>query len=251
MKKFLILLTLLGGVELPAQTIVQELFSVGGPSHVSDMDLPAPTHGGSILIAMPGPLAPGVRVLSITDNAPGGSNTYKQVPGAASSCGASLDIWYCENCRPGVREIKYHFSGHVASINTFLEVSKLQLSAVVDGSGAHVSDGTGTSAGLEAGPTITTAATDFIVARYFSNDPAPTGVSPAAWKYKTTYVYALDRPAGTYQPTLTGGGPSGSYCMSLAAFKAAASGVIAEQGSGSKHSRPGSTLLSDNELAKF
>jgi len=249
-KKILILLFLLGGVELPAQTIVQELFSVGGPSHVSDMDVPAPTSEGSILIAMPGPLSPGVRVLSITDNAPGGGNTYKQVPGAASSCAgkASLDIWYCENCKSGVTELKYHFSGHVPSINTFLEISKLALSSIVDGSGVHVSDGTGTSAGLEVGPSITTTATDFVVARYFSTDPTPTGVTPAPWKYKSTYVYALDRPSGTQQPTLTGGSDAGSFCISMAAFKTAASGAISQLGSGARHSRTGSTLFSDTEL---
>ena len=66
-KKILIFLFLLGTVELPAQTIVQELFSVGGPSHISDMDVKAPTSEGSILIAMPGPLATGIKVLGIND----------------------------------------------------------------------------------------------------------------------------------------------------------------------------------------
>ncbi len=250
--KFLILLFLLGTVELPAQTIVQEIFSVGGPSHVSDMDVPAPTSEGSILIAMPGPLSPGVKVLSINDNAPGGGNIYKQVPGAASSCGkAALDIWYCENCKAGVTELKYHFSGHVPSINTFLEVSRLALSSPVDGSGVHVSDGTANNAGLEVGPSIQTTATDFVVARYFSTDPTPTGVTPAAWKYKSTYVYALDQPSGSHQPTLAGGSAAGNFCMSMAAFKTVAAGSVSQQQSEVRRSQKLSTLVSDNEEPKF
>jgi hypothetical protein len=224
--KLLILLFLCAGVQLSAQTIVQQFVAVSGPSRVSDMDLPADTSSGSVLIAMPGPLSPSVKVLSVTDNAPGGGNTYKQVPGAASSCtGAnmSLDIWYCEDCKPGVNELKFHLSDHVrGSINSFLEVSKMALSPVLDGSGAHVSDGTGTSAGLEVGPSITTTATDFIIARYFSTAHSPTGVIPATWTYKTSYVYVPNASPATYQPTLTDGSPAGSFCMSMAAFKTAA-----------------------------
>jgi hypothetical protein len=242
-KKLLILLLLWGGVELSAQTIVQQFVAVSSrPSPVSDMDLPAATGSGNVLIAMPGPLAPGVTVLSVTDNAPAGGNTYKQVPGAASSCGAngSLDIWYCENCNSGVTELKFHLSGDARiSINAFLEVSKMPLSSVVDGSGAHVSDGTRTSGGLEVGPSITTTATDFIIARYFSTNPIPTGVTPAAWTYKTSYVYVLNGPSGTYQPTLIGGSAAGSFCMSMAAFKTVASVAISQpisqQGLGARH----------------
>jgi hypothetical protein len=225
-KKLLILLLLCAGVELSAQTIVQQFVAVSGPSQVSDMDLPADTLSGSVIIAMPGPLAPGVKVLSVTDNAPEGGNTYKQVSGAASSCtgaNVSLDIWYCENCKAGVNELKFHLSEHVrGSINTFLEVSKMTLSSVLDGSGAHVSDGTGTSGGLEVGPNITTTATDLSIARYFSAAPSPTGVTPATWTYKTSYVYVPNGSPGTYQPTLVGGSPAGSFCISMAAFKTAA-----------------------------
>ncbi|HKM86499.1 MAG TPA: hypothetical protein VJW96_09850 [Terriglobales bacterium] len=238
-KKLLIWLLLWGGVELSAQTIVQQLFKISSmPSPVSDMDLPAPTGAGSVLIAMPGPVSPGVKVLSVTDNAPAGGNTYKQVPGAASSCGenVSLDIWYCEKCNSGVTELKFHLSGNAkASINAFLEISQMQLSAVLDGSGAHVNDGTRTSGALEVGPSITTTATDFIIARYYSTNPIPTGVTPAAWTYKTTYVYALNGPSGTYQPTLTGGSAAGSFCMSMAAFKTVASVAVPQRRLDAKH----------------
>jgi hypothetical protein len=224
-KKLLMLLLLWGGVEVSAQTIVQQFFAVSTRSPVSDMDLPKPTGAGNVLIAMPGPLAPGVKVLSVTDNAPAGGNKYKQVPGAESSCGknGSLDIWYCENCNPDVWELQFHLSGGTRiSVNAFIEVSGLASSSVLDGSGAHVSDGTRTSAGLEVGPSITTTATDFIVARYYSTSPVQTGVTPEEWTYKTTYVYGLNRPPGAHQPTLTGGGAAGSFCMSMAAFKTAA-----------------------------
>lgn len=221
----LTLLLLCGPVRLPAQTIVQQLFAIGSmPAPTADMDLPQPTTQGNVLIAMPGPTSNGVKVLSVTDNAPAGSNTYKQVPGAASSCGAAqtLDIWYCENCSGGVTELKFHLSGGArASINTFLELSDMPPSSVLDGTGAHVSDGTRTSAGLEVGPSIKTTGKDFVVARYTSTNPIPTGVTPASWMYKTTHVYQLNAPAGNYQPTLTGGGTSGTFCMSMAAFKTA------------------------------
>ena len=105
----------------------------------------------------------------------------------------------------------------------FLKFRSMALSSVVDGSGAHVSDGTATSAGLEAGPSITTTTKDFIIARYFPSIPLPTGVTPAAWTYKTSYVYMQNAPPGTYQPTLTGAEAAGSFCMSMAAFKTAPS----------------------------
>jgi hypothetical protein len=224
--KFLTLFVLLGAVQLPAQTIVQEFFAIGSmPAPTADMDLPKPTAQGNVLIAMPGPTSNGVKVLSVTDNAPAGGNTYKQVPGAAGSCGKVqlVDIWYCENCNGGVTELKFHLSGGArASINAFLELSDMAHSSILDGTGAHVDDGTRTSAGLEVGPTLKTTATDFVVARYNSTRPIPTGVTPASWIYKTTHVYRLNAPAGNYQPTLTGGGTSGDFCMGMAAFKTAA-----------------------------
>jgi hypothetical protein len=224
-ERFLILLLLWGGVELSAQTILQQFAAISkGSGLKSDMDV-EPTAKGSTLIGMPGQLSPGVKVLSVTDNAPDGGNTYKQVSGARSSCPQGpLDIWYCENCNPGVTELQFHLSGHVkASINSFLEVSNLASSSILDGSGAQVSDGSATSAGLEVGPRIRTTATDFIVARFFSASPYPTGVTPAAWTFKPSYVYVLNGPPGTYQPTLTGGKDRGSFCMSVAAFKTAPS----------------------------
>jgi hypothetical protein len=227
-RKLLIVLLLSGGVELSAQTIVQQFAAISKGSGVkSDMDI-APTAKGSTLIGMPGQLSPGVKVLSVTDNAPDGGNTYKQVPGASSSCPEGpLDIWYCENCNPGVTELQFHLSGHVrASINSFLEVSNLASSSILDGSGAQVSNGTATSAGLEVGPSIKTTATDFIVARFFSASPYPTGVTPAAWTFNPSYVYVLNGPPGSYQPTLTGGKEGGTFCMSVAAFKTAPSIAI-------------------------
>ena len=194
------------------------------PAPTSDMDLPTPTTQGSVLVAMPGPTSNGVRVLSVTDNAPAGSNTYKQVPGAAASCAKSqsLDIWYCENCSGGVTELKFHLSGNArASINVFLELADMPQSSVLDGSGANLSDGARSIAGLEVGPTIKTTGKDFVVARYTSTNPIPTGVTPSSWMYKTTHVYQLNAPAGNYQPTLTGGGTAGTFCMSMAAFKTA------------------------------
>jgi len=223
--KLLIALLLWGGVELSAQTIVQQFTAVSsGAGTVSDMDLPEPTGKGSVLIAMPVLIMPGVKVLSVTDNAPDGGNTYKQVPGTVTSCAKqSLDIWYCENCNPGVTELKFHLSDHVkASLNAFLEVSNLALSSVVDGNGASVKDGTATSAGLEVGPRMTTTAKDFIIARYFATPPIPSGVTPAAWTRTPSYVYALDAAAGTYQPTLTGAKTGDNFCMGMAAFKIAA-----------------------------
>jgi len=225
MKKLLTILLFFWAAQSPAQTVVQQFFALSlSPQPTSDMDLPEPTLKGSVLIAMPGPMTPGVKVVSVTDNAPAGGNTYKQVPGAASSCGGQiLDIWYCENCNGEVTELKFHLSGGARmSVNAFIEVSNMQQSSVLDGNGAHVDDGTRTPAGLEVGPSITTTATDFVVARYSSAKPLPTGVTPSQWTYATTYVYARNGKAGTYQPTLTGKGESGSYCMSMAAFKTAA-----------------------------
>ena len=223
MKNALFALIVFCTFPLSAQTILQQFAAVSrGVGVVSDMDL-EPTSRGSILIAMPLLLSPDVTVLSVTDNAPDGSNTYRKVPGAGSSCAKqTLDIWYCEKCNPGVTELKFHLSAHVtASINAFMEVSGLAQTAAIDGSGVHLSDGVGTSEGLEVGPSVRTTEKDFIIARYFSTAPLPTGVSLATWKYTPSYVYLLDGAPGTYQPTLTGGKPAGKFCMSMAAFKTA------------------------------
>jgi hypothetical protein len=223
-EKFLILVLLLwGGVALSAQTIVQQFRAISRGGETSDLDLEQPTGKGSVLIAMPVLLSPGPKVLSVTDNAEGGGNTYKQVPGVTSTCAnRTVDIWYCENCNPGVTELKFHLSGpSQGSVNAFVEVSNMALSSVVDGNGVHVSDATATSAGLEVGPSITTTAKDFIIARYFPTEPIPTGITPAAWTYTTSYAYLLDAPPATYQPTLTGGKAAGNFCISMAAFKTA------------------------------
>ena len=220
MKNILLLLFLVGVADLSAQTIVQQFAAVSaGAGEVSDMDLNQPTGKGSVLVAMPELLSSGVNVLSVTDNAPDGGNVYKQVKGASASCsGKPIAIWYCENCKPGVTELKFHLSGHVrGSINAFLEISGMALSSVLDGNGAHVSDGTATKDGLEAGPSLVTTGTDFIIAR-FSSSARPTGVTPAAWTYKPTYAYGLGLPPGTYRPTFIGASGS-SFCVSMAAFK--------------------------------
>lgn len=221
------LLLVWGGIQLSAQTIVQQFTALSagaGEIQTSDMDLVQPTAKGSTLIAMPEQLSPDVKVVSVTDNAPDGGNTYKQVKNASSSCSKrSVDIWYCENCNPGVTELKFHLSGNVrGSVNTFLEVSDLALANVLDSEGVQITDAPVASDGREVGPKIVTTATDFVIARH-SATPFPSrvsGVTSPQWIYKPTYVYGLSLPPGTYQPILTGG-KGGSFCMSVAAFKAA------------------------------
>jgi len=226
MKKALAVLFLFSAIAASAQTILQQFAAISaGAADVSDMDLPNPTAEGSVLIASPMQLSPDIKILKITDNAPDGGNIYKQVPGALSLCSKKvLEIWYCEKCKGGVTELKFHLTGHVrASINGFMEVTGLAVPAALDGDGVSLSDGVASNAGTLAGPTIKIKARDFVIARFFSDPPIPTAVTPAAWTYKTSYVYGLNLAPGAYQPTLTGGKPGGSFCMSIAAFKLAAS----------------------------
>jgi hypothetical protein len=216
---------------LSAQTIIQQFAAVSaGAGQVSDMDLPNPTAEGSVLIAMPVQLSPDIKIVSITDNSPDGGNIYKQVPSSTSYCAKrALEIWYCEKCKAGVTELKFHLSGHVrASINGFMEVAGLAVPVALDGQGMVVSDGVASSGGALAGPSLKTTAKDFVIARFFADPPIPTGVSPAAWTYKSSYVYGLNLAPGAYQPTLTGGKASGSFCMSAAAFKLADSNAAAK-----------------------
>lgn len=216
---------------LSAQTITQQFAAISaGAAEVSDMDLPNPTAEGSVLIAMPLQLSPDVKIVSISDNAPDGGNIYKQVPGAASFCTKrALEIWYCEKCKGGVTELKFHLSGHVrASINGFMEVAGLAVPAALDGNGVGLNDGAASSAGAFVGPTLKTKAKDFVIARYFADPPIPTGVTPAVWTYKSSYVYGLNLAPGAYQPTLTGGKAGGSFCMSMAAFKLADSSAASK-----------------------
>lgn len=216
---------------LSAQTITQQFAAISaGAGQVSDMDLPNPTAEGSVLIAMPMQLSPDVKIVSITDNAPDGGNIYKQVPGAMSFCAKqALEIWYCEKCKAGVTELKFHLSGHVrASINGFMEVTGLAVPAALDGNGIAMSGGIASSTGALASPSLKTTAKDFVIARYFADPPIPTGVTPAVWTYKPSYVYGLNLAPGAYQPTLTGGKAGGSFCMSMAAFKLADSSPAAK-----------------------
>jgi hypothetical protein len=220
----LALLMLWAAFGASAQTVVQKFVALSsGAGTVSDLDLAQPTAQGSLLIAMPLLLTPDITVESVTDNAPGGGNVYTRVPESNSSCQKqSLDIWYCENCKAGAIELKFHHSSPVrASMNAFIEVSGAALSSVLDGLGVHVSDGTGASDGSLLGPKISTSAKDFVVARYFSMPVLPGGVTPSNWTHTPAFVYAVDLPAGTYQPTLTGAAPSTNFCMSMAAFKVA------------------------------
>jgi hypothetical protein len=224
MKRSLLALALLwAGTQATAQTIVQEFTAISAASaSVSDMDLTQPTVEGDTLIAIPEQLSPGVKVSSVTDNAPDGGNTYKEAAGAASTCAKrSLSIWYCEHCKGGVTELKFHLSGRPAgSLNSFLEVSDLASSSVID-STAQVSEQADNKDGRQAGPRIVTTAEDFVVARFPVASQAK-GVTPELWTAQPAYVYARNLPAGTYQPTLTGVEPTGSFCMSMAAFKKAA-----------------------------
>jgi hypothetical protein len=228
MKNTLVMLVLCGAAAaLQAQTITQQFAAISaGSGTVSDMDLPNPTAEGSVLIAMPMQLSPDVKIESITDNAPDGGNTYKPVPGAMSSCTKrALEIWYCEKCKGGVTELKFHLTGHVrASINGFMEVAGLAVPATVDGKAAILNDGTASSAGSFVGPSL-----NFVIARYFADPPIPKEVTPALWTYKSSYVYGLNMAAGSYQPTLTGGKAGGGFCMSIAAFKLADSAPAAKQ----------------------
>lgn len=223
MKRALLLCALLWASQSPAQTVLQHFIAVSkGGIEVSDMDI-GTTSEGSVIIAMPLQLTPGVKVLSVTDNAPTGSNTYKRIAAATASCGnQAMEMWYCEKCSPGVTELKFHLSGIPrASLNALVEVSGLQLPAALDGEGTHLDDGTRTNKGEEAGPVIKTNAPDFIIARYNSDFPIPKVVADP-WQYRTSYVYIPNAPAGTYQPMLSGGeGKGGKFCMSAAAFKAA------------------------------
>jgi len=234
MNRALLLCALLWASLSSAQTVLQHFIAVSkGAGTVSDMDI-GTTSEGSVIIAMPMQLTPGVTVLSVTDNAPAGSNTYKRVAAATASCAnQSMEIWYCEKCSPGVNELKFHLSGNVrASLNALVEVSGLELPAVLDGEGTHLDDGTRTSKGEEVGPVIKTTASDFIIARYNSDFPIPKSVAPNPWQYRTSYVYIGNGAAGTYQPTLSGGeGTKGKYCMSVAAFKAAPAVPSASAGS--------------------
>lgn len=205
-----------------AQTILQQFAAISaGAGVTSDMDLVQPTTAGSTLIAMPELLTPGITVESVTDNA---GNVYKKIKNASSSCTKRLvDIWYCENCKGDVIELKFHLSDHTqGSINSFVEVAGLASSDVVDGKGTHVDDKQAESDGHELGPSIKTNARDFVVAR-FSSSVHPKAVAPNLWTYKPTYVYGLNLSAGTYQPILIGEDAGASFCISMAPFRIATS----------------------------
>ena len=212
---------------LSAQTILQQFAAVSaGAGEVADMDLPQPTTKGSLILAMPESLTPDIKVVQVTDNAEDGGNTYKQVPSSTSLClGRYVEIWYCENCKGGVTELKFHLSGHEqGGIHAFMEITDIA-SPSLEGNGVQLSDATADKNGREVGPSIKISGHDFVIARY-SSKPRPTAVTPNLWTYKPTYVYGLSLPAGTYQPVLSGENTAGAnFCMSVAAFRVASASM--------------------------
>src|ERR1039457_5046767 len=60
-------------------------------------------------------------ITSITDNAPGGSNTYVEVPNTQIGNAGSddgLHIWYCVNSKPGATNIATSFVGSPSALLT-------------------------------------------------------------------------------------------------------------------------------------
>ena len=158
-------------------------------------------------------------VVSVGDNAPGGSSVYQAIANARSTCG---DLWYTQSSRPGATTITVTLtSGAPASIVAW-EVSGLQATAPIEAAATIE----GTTSATAQGAQVTSSQGAFVVsvlivqnaisglqAGAFTNDESTNG---NGWAHLTS----SSAPAGTYVTHWTQS-PPGASCGSSASLAVA------------------------------
>ncbi len=181
------------------------------------------THDGSLLVVAIETDA-GTTATAVTDNAPGGPNTYIKIPNSHSShtnMNLGVELWYAANVKAGATTLAVTIPKIYGTV--IWEVAGLRANDPVDGPATTLNDQPDSTTPL--GAAITTTATgDFVVSvvivanaitnlttgSAFTNDKK---IHANGWAHLT----ADDAPAGTYQaqwdqPT------TGGSCASSAAF---------------------------------
>lgn len=189
----------------------------------------APTASGSLIVVCTGNA--GTRtVLSVVDDASGGSNTYTQAASAAATQAAhQSDIWYVLSAaNSGAVTVTATFSGATGTFNKeawVFEVSGFT-TAAFDGAGG-VTNGTGAS-NTDTGAAITTTSTTgflagvIITANNITVNPKAGNEFTAGGDITSTSDAAaslISSTAASHQPAWTDSAAAGSFCSSTAAFK--------------------------------
>jgi hypothetical protein len=180
----------------------------------------------NLIIVLPSLFDNTITVTSITDNAPGGSNLYIQVPGARatdSTGGSSSEIWYCANSKPKATTITVNFSSSVGSGLFMFEVSNMNSSLPFQEKGII---NNGASSSTPIGAAVTTSnPLDFIanvtaVPNTLTNIHSGNNFIFVDQKGGNADSYIITSQKGTYTPQYDQD-VSGTFCSSTASFREA------------------------------
>lgn len=179
-------------------------------------------------------------VVSVTDNATGGSNTYVQASGAAGTTGVDqTDVWYCLSAaHAGATTVTVTFSGVAGTFNKeawVFEVSGFT-SAAFD-LAANVTNGTGVASTDTGASVTTTSTTGFLVGVITTSftiaaNPKAGNEFTSGGDISATSDAAcslISSTATAHQPVWTDGTATASFCSSTAAFKEASGGFVPDE----------------------
>jgi hypothetical protein len=200
--------------------LVNKASNVGSP--LASLSVPATGSGRLIAVALM--FNGGTSVSSLSDNA---GNTYVSAGARATNGAMSTEIWYAVNSKSEATAVTPRFAGSP----THVEMTEWEVSGIAP----TAPDATGSAKGSVttnnvSGPAVkTTQAGDFIVSVLFANtaDLSSSAAGSAFTDDFTTFGNGWSHLAsnsagvGTYQAGWFTSAPSGIYCSSTAAFRAA------------------------------
>lgn len=201
-------------------TILNKASNYGNPLN----SLTIPSSGSGNLIAVALMFNGTTSVSSVSDNA---GNTYVSAGAHATRGVMSTEIWYAANSVPGATAITPKFVGSP----THVEISEWEVSGLSAAAPDAKSTSNGTlSVDNTPGPAVTTTqAGDFIISVMFAASTDLTSITSGneftddfttdgnGWARITTNTST----AGTHQASWYTASPTGGYCASTAAFRAA------------------------------
>ncbi|MGZ3792763.1 MAG: hypothetical protein ACXVCP_10460 [Bdellovibrio sp.] len=184
-----------------------------------------PTSAGNLLVI---PIVYGYNtnsVVSISDNASGGSNSYVTANARASYGGAwagSTEIWYAKNIKAGATSITVTLNGSASADMWVLEVSGMSTTAPLDS--AAVTNDAVLSGNTTAGSSLTVSNPGELVVSVIVLDTSVTGIhsgngfTALGITNGNNAAYRFSPSAGSYG-AVWDTSVSGHYCSSTAAFK--------------------------------
>jgi hypothetical protein len=189
---------------------------------ITSLTIPATTSGHLIAIAM---MFNGTTsVATVSDNAPGGSNTYVSA-GARSALGTwSTEIWYAVNSKPGATVVTPTFASSASSVQIAVwEVSGLSALAP---DVTNIASGNLTLSDTPGPAVTTTQVGDFILSVLLASTASLSAISSGnefTNDFRTfgngwAHITSTSATAGTHQASWFTSAPSGIYVASTVAF---------------------------------